>query len=274
MTRNLFLRLDWTTISGITAMHLLCILAPFFFSWSGFFIAIVLWWFVGCWGVCIGYHRLLTHRSFNSPKWFEYFLAILGVLNWQGGPIRWVGVHRIHHAHSDEEGDPHTPQHGFTWAHMFWLFLKNRVDALSVTKDLQRDPVLVFIDRWASLPQIILAILLFGLGWLFLGSWNGGMSWFIWGVCVRTVFVFHSTWFVNSASHTWGYQNFDTGDNSKNNWWVALLAFGEGWHNNHHAQQRSAAHGMRWWEIDFSYLSIRFFELIGLAKNVVRPKLD
>lgn len=266
-----------TAFSAIGLLHLGALFAfmPMFFSWSGVIIALVLWWLCGGWGICIGYHRLLTHRSFQTPKWFEYVLTLLGVMNWQGGPVRWVGVHRIHHKESDGEHDPHSPQHGFTWAHMFWCLMKDEEehDPLTVTKDLQRDPVTMFINRWFYLPQFILAGLLFAAGWLALGSWAGGMSWLVWGVCVRTVVGFHATWFVNSAAHTWGYRNFNTTDGSKNNWWVAIISFGEGWHNNHHAQQRSAAHGMRWWEFDPSYLTIRCFELVGLARRVVRPNL-
>jgi fatty-acid desaturase len=271
-------RADWGTIIAIGVLHLLAALAvfPIFFTWSGLLIALVIVWLAGGLGISLGYHRLLTHRSFHTPKWFEYTLALLGTLNWQGGPIRWVGVHRIHHKESDQEHDPHSPRHGFTWAHMFWCLMKDRpgCDPLSVTRDMQRDPAMVFIDRWFFVPQFALAAVLFAAGWLALGSWTGGASWLIWGVCVRTVFSFHTTWFVNSAAHTWGYRNFNTADGSRNTWWVALLSFGEGWHNNHHAQQRSAAHGMRWWEIDLTYWTIRALELVGLARRVVRPRVD
>jgi len=268
--------LDLTNALGIGIIHLIAILAfvPMFFTWSGVLIAIGLWWLCGGWGICIGYHRLLTHRSFHTPKWFEYFLTILGTLNWQGGPIRWVGVHRIHHKESDGEHDPHSPQHGFTWSHMFWTLMKDDCDPKAVTKDLQKDPVMMFLDRWFWIPLLVLAATLFGLGWLVLGTWQGGASWMIWGAALRTAFGYHATWFVNSAAHTWGYRNFDTKDGSRNNWWVAIISFGEGWHNNHHAQQRSAAHGMRWWEIDISYMTVRVFEVVGLARRVVRPKLD
>lgn len=269
--------IDWSNFLGIAGLHVGCILAffPMFFTWTGLLIAVGLWWLCGGWGICIGYHRLLTHRSFHTPKWFEHFLAALGTMNWQGGPIRWVGVHRIHHKESDGEHDPHSPQHGFTWAHMFWTVMKDgHIDPKTVTKDLQKDAVIRFLDRWFYLPQIALGIALFALGWWILGTWTGGMSWLVWGIAVRTVFGYHATWFVNSAAHTWGYRNFKTADGSKNNWWVALISFGEGWHNNHHAQQRSAAHGMRWWEIDPSYWTIRVFELVGLARRVVRPNLQ
>jgi stearoyl-CoA desaturase (delta-9 desaturase) len=268
----------WSTTIGISAMHILCILAffPAFFSWSGVLLVPILWWVCGGWGICLGYHRLLTHRSFETPRVVEYALTILGSMSWQGGPIQWVGTHRIHHKESDGPEDPHSPEHGFTWSHILWCFFHRQGEQhpRSVTKDLQRDPVMVLIDKYHYVPQFVLAAVLFGLGFWWFGTWQGGMSWVVWGVAVRTVFSYHATWFVNSAAHTWGYRNFKTADGSKNNWWVALISFGEGWHNNHHAQQRSAAHGMRWWEIDMTYWTIRLMELVGLAKRVVRPKLD
>ena len=268
--------LDWTTVIGISVMHLLCIPAIWFFSWSGLLLMIVLWWISGGLGVCLGFHRLFTHRSFHTPRVVECTLAIFGSLAWQGSPIRWVGVHRLHHAESDQEADPHSPQHGFTWAHMLWCMVRDHDgnDPAEFAKDLQRDPFLRWLDRWFVLPQIVLAMLLFGSGWLLTGTWVAGVSWVLWGTAVRVVFTYHMTWFVNSAAHTWGYRNFDTTDNSRNTWWVALLSFGEGWHNNHHAQQRSAAHGMKWWEIDPTWLTILVMEKVGLATRVVRPKLD
>ena len=229
-----------------------------------------LWWLCGGLGICVCFHRLLTHRSFKTPKIVEYVLTILGTMNWQGSPIKWVGVHRLHHQHSDEEEDPHSPKHGFNWSHVLWCVIKapkgsRRRDA---AKDLQRDPVMRIIDRWHFVPLILLAFAVYFLGeFLFQAGW----SWVVWGVCVRTVFTYHATWFVNSAGHTWGYRNFDTGDDSKNIWWVSLLSFGEGWHNNHHASQRSARHGMRWWEFDMTYLTIRLMKLMGLARDIIEP---
>ena len=119
---------------------------------------------------------------------------------------------------------------------------------------------------------LLLAAILFALGWMWLGTAMGGISWVLWGVCARVVVMYHATWFVNSAAHTWGYRNFETGDDSRNNWWVALMSFGEGWHNNHHAQQRSAAHGMRWYEIDITYITILLMHACGLAWKVVKPQ--
>ncbi len=266
----------WTNIALMTSMHGLAMLAlvPAFFHWSGLLLMFFMFFVNGCLGVCLGYHRLLTHRSLRTPRAVEYALTILGTLSYQGSPLQWVGTHRIHHRESDGPGDPHSPQHGFTWAHVLWCFYKHPdgYDPLDFTKDLQRDRGMLLIDRFFYVPQIVLAGLLFGLGWIALGTWQGGMCWMIWGVAVRTTVLFHATWFVNSAAHTWGYRNFETKDGSRNNWWVALISFGEGWHNNHHAQQRSAAHGMKWWEFDPTYWIIVLMERIGLAQRVVRPK--
>ncbi|MBL0927766.1 MAG: fatty acid desaturase [Phycisphaerales bacterium] len=249
-------------------LHAACVAAPFVFTWSGLAVAVALWVLTGGLGICLCYHRLLTHRSFKTHKWVEYALTVLGTMTFQGGPLRWVSVHRIHHKHSDHDEDPHSPKHGFNWSHVLWTMAASPKgeDRAPAAKDLARDPVMVLIDRWHFVPQVALGAVLFGLGHWLAGA---GLSWLVWGVAVRTVFVFHATWFVNSASHTWGYRNYATDDDSKNNWWVALLSFGEGWHNNHHAEQRAAAHGRRWFEVDLTYLTIRAMALVGLAWDIV-----
>ncbi len=271
-------RLDWPVVIGLAVLHVGCLAAPFCFSWSGLAVMVVFIWLTGAVGVTLGYHRLLTHRSFRTPKWFEYFVTTLGCLACQGGPVQWVGTHRIHHRHSDEDQDPHTPKHGFAWSHVFWCMHKNPEGAIhtpaGAARDLTRDRGMRLIDRLYILPQAIAILVCFAGGeWAAfqLGWHTSGMSWVIWGVCVRTVFVYHGTWFVNSASHTWGYRNYDTDDQSTNLWWVALVSFGEGWHNNHHGDQRAAAHGRRWFELDMTYRTIRLLELVGLARDIVRP---
>ena len=268
--------LNWTVVGAILGLHVLSLLAfvPSLFSWSGLVICAVLLWVTGGLGITLCYHRLLTHRSFKTPKWMEYLLTIFACLAWQGGPVDWVGMHRLHHKHSDTDHDPHSPEHGFTWAHIFWT-LHSKLEGLSArdaAKDLQRDRIMSLLDRFFWLPQIVLAGALFGVGWLVEGP-TLGLSWVVWGVAVRTSLMFHFTWFVNSAAHTWGYQNYgDTGEHSTNLWWVALLSFGEGWHNNHHAHPRSAAHGLRWYELDMTYWTIRLMGLVGLAWDIKMPK--
>lgn len=267
-------RAQKTVTVSIVTLHVLAIFAFYpFFSWSGFAIFLALYFVTACLGITLCFHRLLTHRSFKTPKWFERFLILCGCLAWQGSPISWIGTHRAHHAHSDQEGDPHTPQHGFNWAHVLWTFNKEeKFDPLDYCKDLQQDSFIMDLEKWFWLPQITLTLIVYDLGYIY-GGWQTGISWILWGTAIRTVAVFHATWFVNSASHTWGYRNYsDTKDNSRNLWWVAILSFGEGWHNNHHKFQTSAAHGLRWFEIDPTYLIIKLLEKVKLASKIKLPK--
>ncbi|MEX0655593.1 MAG: fatty acid desaturase [Phycisphaeraceae bacterium] len=270
------LGIDWPIAIGLGVLHVGAVAALFYFSWSALIVAAVLYWVTGGLGVTLCYHRLLTHRSFKTPKWFEYLLTCFGCLAWQGGPVTWVGTHRLHHKHSDTDDDPHTPRHGFSWSHVFWTMLKEPEGqpAADAAKDLLRDPGHRFLNKFFWLPPLVLGALLFAGGSLaaYLGLSTSGLSWLLWGLGVRTVVVYHSTWFVNSATHTWGYRSHETDDDSTNLWWVALLSFGEGWHNNHHAQQRSAAHGMKWYEFDITYLTIRLLAKVGLASDIVKPK--
>jgi stearoyl-CoA desaturase (delta-9 desaturase) len=223
-------------------------------------------------GVTMGYHRLLTHRSFRTPRPVEYILTVLGALANQGGPLQWVAIHRVHHQHSDAEGDPHSPRDGVWWAHLLWWM--PHAPALDepalygrYVPDLARDPVHRFLQRWNIALPLVLAGLL-----LVLGKAAGvGLSWLVWGMFVRTTLLLHATWFVNSATHLWGYRSYATRDRSTNLWWVALLTLGEGWHNNHHAFPRSARHGVRWWELDLTYGLIRLLALVGLARQVRVP---
>ncbi|HEY6564693.1 MAG TPA: fatty acid desaturase, partial [Pirellulaceae bacterium] len=201
---------------------------------------------------------------------------------------RWVAIHRVHHKHSDEQPDPHSPMVSFLWGHMGWIFVQNR-DHLNVNcyeryvRDLLRDPFYLRLERsslWLGI-YLLHALLIFALAWGVGIAWHGfswaglqfGLSILVWGVFVRTVFVLHGTWAVNSITHVWGYRNYATDDNSRNSFLVALLAHGEGWHNNHHADQRAASHGHRWWEFDMSWWVIRGLEIVGLASNVVRPRV-
>ena len=262
-----FDRIRWPEFLGIAGLHLVCVFAPWTFSWSALGVALFLYWAVCGLGISMGYHRLLTHRGFETSGAFRYVLATLGTMNFQGGPVGWVGTHRIHHRDSDTENDPHSPRHGFLWAHLLWCLahdpLGRRRKAAAL--DLGRERGMVWLDKWFWVPQAVLAAVLYLLG---------GWSWVVWGVGVRTVFTYHATWLVNSASHTWGYRNFETKDDSRNNWWVALISWGEGWHNNHHAHQRSARHGMRWFEIDATYWSLRLLAWLRVVRNVYAPGPD
>ena len=259
---------SYPTAVGLAVIHLgaLGIVVPVLFSWSGVAVAVGLYVVTG-FGITLGYHRLLTHRSLAMPRPLEYLAAIVGVLAVQGGPIDWVATHRAHHANTDRDGDPHDVHRGMPWAHVEWLFRtnKDRVQPNQRARwapDLTADPFYRFLDAHYLWFTVAL-----GLGLLALGGW----SWLIWGLFARTVFTYHCTWLVNSASHGWGYQSFRTGDRSTNNWWVALVAFGEGWHNNHHAFPFSAAHGLRWFEFDLTYGVIRVLRVLRLARSVKIP---
>ena len=257
----------WDIAIGIAIIHAGAVLGLFTFTWSAFWAFIVLQFVTGL-GVTVGYHRLLAHRSFHVPKWLEYVLTLCGSLALQGGAIKWVATHRVHHAFSDRPQDPHSPTRGFWWAHMLWLFAYDEVldhptKSHRYAPELARDPVHQWLEKTHVLQTFLLGALLFALG---------GLPWLVWGLFVRLTFVYHNTWLVNSAAHLWGYQSYDTNEGSRNNWWVALASYGEGWHNNHHAFLHSAAHGLRWWEFDLTYLTIRLLSWVKLASRVRLPQ--
>jgi sn-2 palmitoyl-lipid 9-desaturase len=261
--------LNWTYIIFFGAFHGLALLAPWFFTWQALFTAIFLHWLCGSIGICLGYHRLLSHRSFQVPKWLEYAIAICGALALQGGPIFWVGGHRLHHAHTEDiDNDPYSAKRGFWWSHMLWLIYPrpeffNRETYQKSAPDLARQPFYQWLDRHFLWLQVPLALLLYALG---------GWSCVIYGIFVKSVFLWHSTWLVNSATHTWGYRTFDTNDNSRNLWWVSVVTYGEGWHNNHHTYPNVAKAGYKWWEIDPTWWSIKGLQKLGLAKKVILYK--
>ncbi len=265
--------LNVSVFLGLLGMHILAIPAFYFWSWAAVWLCLGLTIFTLWIGNVLCYHRLLTHKSFKTPRWFMYTLTVIGNLNFQGGPFFWVGKHRVHHKYSDKPGDPHSPAlDGFTWAHVFWLIFRKEDghDPFMFVRDLVKDRGLVLLDKFSWVPQILLSILLFFLGSHY-GGIGEGIAWIVWGVGVRTVVVYHITWFVNSACHTWGYQNFQTRDRSRNLWWVALLSGGEGWHSNHHAEPASASHGMRWFEVDPTYRIIVMLSWFGLTYDIVKP---
>jgi stearoyl-CoA desaturase (delta-9 desaturase) len=268
---------NWVFFVVIATFHLGAMAALFFFHWSSLFIFLAMWILSQNVGIAVSYHRQLTHRGFTTPKWLEYVMAICGALALQGSPTYWVAVHRMHHKYTDKPGDPHTPRDGKWWSHMGWIMrgaLHNETAMISrYAPDLQRNRFYRWLTVWHWLPITLTGIGLLGCGAAF-GGWRLGISWVLWGVLLRITIGFHVTWLVNSATHLWGSRRFNTQDDSTNNWWVAFLTGGEGWHNNHHAHPVSATHGMLWWEVDFNYWIIRTLELLGLAKDVkvMRPK--
>ncbi len=229
-------------------------------------------------GVTVGYHRLLTHRAFQTHRALRYLFAILGSMAVQGSVIAWVADHRKHHAHTDEEGDPHSPHvgagsglRGLWHAHTGWLLSNHgRADWKRYAPDLLEDPGMRRINR--MFPWLVLAglVLPAAAGWLISGTVAGALTGLLWGGLVRIFFVHHVTWSVNSVCHYFGRRRFATDDHSTNVGWLALPSLGESWHHNHHAFPRSATHGLRWYEIDPSSLVIRAMERLGLAWDVVR----
>jgi fatty-acid desaturase len=257
-------RINWRDLIIISTFHLLLIPAIYYFSWQNLAIMLVGNWIVGSLGVGLGYHRLITHRSFAAPKWLEYTLTIFASMSLQNEAYKWVATHRMHHQFCETEKDPHSTRPGFFWAHMGWIFKGDAQDHEEATfkkyvPDLLKDKNHVLIAKYFYVPIVVSAILLF-----LIGGW--GMV--LWGVVVRTIFGWHTTWFVNSLSHMFGKRRFETDDDSTNNWFVGILTFGEGWHNNHHAFPTSARHGLEWYQFDQNWITIRIFEKLGWAKKI------
>lgn len=258
-------RLNWSTIFFVSAFHLAAIPALFTFSWQNAAAAFVLWWISSSWGIGIGYHRLLTHRGFKTSRWMTRLLAVFGTLALQSGPISWVTTHRLHHAFTDTDRDPHSPREkGFWWSHMGWIFKgTSQIQPEAVREryspDLLKDPFIVWIDKYYYVTTLIAAAILFAIG---------GWTMVVWAVVMRVAVSWHFTWFVNSATHLWGKRRFETRDDSRNNAFVAAVTFGEGWHNNHHTYPRSAKHGFTAGEIDINWYQLRILERLGLIDNV------
>ena len=261
---NRYSTINWITFVAMSAFHVGAVAALFYFSWTAVALTAFFYWVSIGLGIGMGYHRLHTHRSYKVPKALEYFFAICGTLTLEGGPIFWVATHRIHHQHSDTDNDPHTPHHGGFWAHMGWiLFGEGHHNATALMSryapDLATDPFYRWLNSWHWVPLTV-----FGFAVLALGGW----PMVLWLVFFRVTVGLHSTWLVNSATHMWGRRRFQTKDDSKNSWWVAILTFGEGWHNNHHAHPTSARHGLAWYEIDLTWLQIRALRFLGIADRV------
>jgi stearoyl-CoA desaturase (delta-9 desaturase) len=284
------LRLARIDAAAIAATHLVALLAfvPWLFSWTGLVVAFLGLYVFGTLGISLCFHRLLTHRSLACPKWLEHSLAILGLCCVQDTPARWVGIHRRHHEHADEQPDPHRPLAGFLWAHIGWMVYRNRdLTRLKLvsrySKDILRDPFYARLEQNFRWVRVVLVswLCFFGGGFFIELHLHGnglqaaqfGLSILVWGVFVRTVLVWHITWAVNSVTHLWGYRNYETSDSSRNNVLIGLLSNGEGWHNNHHADPRSARFGRRWWELDVTWLTIRLLSGLGLVRKVVTSRV-
>ncbi len=262
--RSRYSKLNVLTGLVLVWFHVQAAAALFSFSWTNLATALVLYWVAVGLGISMGYHRLHTHRGFKTHKWFEYFLAICGTLTLEGGPIFWVATHRLHHQHSDQPSDPHSPRVSGFWAHIGWILFgdsnhSNTGRLARYAPDLAKDPFYRWLSSYHWVPLTTLGFILLAIG---------GWSLVNWGIFLRVVVGLHSTWLINSATHMWGSRRFATKDDSKNTWWAALLTFGEGWHNNHHAHPTSARHGLAWYEFDPTWLSLRLLRSVGVVWDV------
>ena len=238
--------INWLTLGVLVAFHLGAVAALFFFTWQRLTVMAVLYVLAINVGIGMCYHRLLTHR--------------------------------VHHQLSDRDGDPHTPREGGWWAHTGWLIWGNALHAQTeilerYVPDLGRDRFHLWLSKFHWIPLTASGALLFGLGWLW-GGWANAVGMLLWGAFLRVTIGLHATWLVNSATHLWGSRRFPTRDDSRNNWWVALVSGGEGWHNNHHANPVSARHGLAWYEIDPNYWGIWLLAKLGLARKIHVAKFD
>jgi fatty-acid desaturase len=262
--RSRYSKLSIVTCIVLVWFHIQAVAAFWAFSWTNLLVAAALYWVAIGLGISMGYHRLHTHRGFKTYKLFEYFLAVCGTLTLEGGPIFWVAMHRVHHQYSDQPEDPHTPRVSAFWAHIGWILFgeaqHNDTARLSrYAPDLAKDPFYRWLTTYHWVPLTVLGFALLAVG---------GWPLVNWAIFLRVVVGLHSTWLVNSATHLWGKRRFATRDDSRNVWWVAMLTFGEGWHNNHHAHPTSARHGLAWYEFDVTWLELKLLRAIGLVWDI------
>lgn len=280
-------RLNWASVTAIVSLHILCLplLSPWLFDWRSVTLMFVTLPIFGV-GINLCYHRQLTHRSFRTPLWLEHVFVGIALCCLQDTPATWVANHRMHHAKADRNDDPHSTLVSLFWAHCGWLFQHNEdMDPMRSYQTYARD---ILNDRWYMRLEkgYQREWIYFGHAFLFfaLGCAIGavsqhsarealrlGLSFLCWAVILRTVAIWHITWSVNSICHRFGYRSYDTNDQSTNNFLIGILAAGEGWHNNHHANPDCVSTQRRWWEIDLVYYCIKILEAIGLAEDLVEP---
>jgi stearoyl-CoA desaturase (delta-9 desaturase) len=264
-------RIDWYRIVPFILVHLAC-LAVFYvgFSWVAFWTAVGLY-VLRMFAITGWFHRYFAHRNFKTSRPVQFIFAFIGTSSAQRSPLWWASHHRAHHVHSDTERDIHSPrQQGFVWSHMLWFLSdKNFSTDLSRIKDFAQYPELRWLDRYDIVPPVILGALLFGVGWLLeiyypeLGTTAGQML--VWGMFISTVVLYHATYTINSLCHQFGSRRFKTKDDSRNNFWLALITLGEGWHNNHHFFPATVRQGFKWWEIDITFYILKLMSFVGLV---------
>lgn len=257
-------KLDWVASLPFFGIHLMCLFA-FYTGARPVDLAVCFGLYVfRMWGITAGYHRYFSHRAYKAGRVFQFVLALSGTLAVQKGVLWWAAHHRHHHRESDQVADIHSPiQKGFWWSHVGWIlcdkYAETRMDSI---KDFARFPELRWLNRYFLVPPILMAVALFFLG---------GFSMLVWGFFVSTTLLFHGTFTINSLSHIFGKRRYKTTDTSRNNWLLALLTLGEGWHNNHHYHQNTANQGWFWWEVDVSYYSLKVLSWVGLVSDLRRP---
>ena len=243
-------------------------------TWTDIWLLVAFYAITGT-GIGVGFHRMLTHRSFDAPPWVRFIFLAMGSMALQGPAVEWAATHVKHHAKSDKEGDPHSPLHGFWHSHTGWLFRDDGLVKEGVwLKPFEGDRVAQAIDKtfyvWAILGFVLPGLLGLAIGHSWTAFWTG----VLWGGLVRVFLGHHITWSVNSVCHTFGQREFASNDESRNEWIVGLLGFGEGWHNNHHAFPKAAYHGMKWYQFDSNAYIIRGLKRVGLVKNVWMPRAE
>ncbi|KAJ9537918.1 hypothetical protein OSB04_030651 [Centaurea solstitialis] len=258
-------KVDKVTLGLLVFIHLLSVFAPFTFTWGALWLTMGLYT-VTYLGITLSYHRNLSHKTFKIPKWLEYAFAYCGAQALQGSPIDWVSTHRYHHQYCDSDKDPHTPVKGFWHSYIKWMLDTENIAQMTAlpnnVRDLEKQGFYRFLRDTYFLHPLGLAFVLHAIG---------GFPYVVWGIGVRTVCSYHVTWLVNSICHGRGVRVWDTDDISVNIWWLGIIAFGAGWHNNHHAFEYSARHGLEWWQIDFTWYVIRLLEITGLATDIKLP---
>lgn len=266
--------IDWMRVIPFIILHLSCFMIFFVgFSWTAFVVCMSLF-AIRMFAITGFYHRYFSHKTFRTSRFVQCLFAMIGATAVQRGPLWWAAHHRGHHMHSDTTEDKHSPkEHGFIWSHMGWFLTKsNFVTNTKLIRELIRFPELRIIDRFDLLMPLALSISLWGLGY-YLEQYEpslhtNGFQLFIWGFSVSTIMLYHATFLVNSVAHQWGKKRYETKDTSRNNFLIAILTFGEGWHNNHHHYPGSARQGFYWWEIDLTYYVLKCLAMMGIIWDV------
>ena len=260
--------IDWVRIVPFLLLHI----GIFTVVWVGFssiaFTAAVVSYCIRMFAITAVYHRYFAHKSYSMGRGLQFGLAFLGATATQRGPLWWAAQHRAHHRHSDSDGDPHNANRSWWWVQVGWYLSKRHFTAPSNIRDWEQFHELVWLDRFDWFAPVSYAVAIFLLGELLSDFGTNGWQMLVWGYVVSTVFLIHVTSFVNSVCHKVGNRRYETKDSSKNCWWVAILTFGEGWHNNHHRYAGSVRQGFYWWEVDISYYILRVFQWCGLVRNL------